>query len=291
MKTPVVRELVGALAQKGVSVGVIGHGYGGSSGAVRLVSDGERISATVRDVGDEAIELAEALNGTPIVVGKDRYEAGRLLEERFAPQILVADGAFQHLRLRRALDIVCVSDADLTEGVIPSGLLREPVANLRFADVALVDVTGEGNAEVSAMSLSRSIVGSDNVFRMRRGEFRFLEAGRWSSDVPPRVWVLAGVARPERIVSDLEGLGADVVGRSFFRDHHPFATSELSRVASDAQRMHADAVVTTGKDATRVAACGGWPDGSVPLRVMSSKVHIDALPTLVDRVSGLVPKR
>jgi tetraacyldisaccharide-1-P 4'-kinase len=48
------------------------------------------------------------------------------------------------------------------------------------------------------------------------------------------------------------GSGVEVVGRVIFPDHHRFHSDELADVAVGARAAHADAIVTTTKDAVRL---------------------------------------
>jgi tetraacyldisaccharide 4'-kinase len=86
---------------------------------------GATIFDTADKAGDEAILLALELPGCPVVVGRDKVAAGRLLEEKFGKRIVLVDSGFQHLRLHRDLDVVCVTERDLGTRVLPAGVLRE----------------------------------------------------------------------------------------------------------------------------------------------------------------------
>ena len=86
---------------------------------------------------DEALELEQALPGVPHVQNPDRVAAAREAIEQFGCQVILLDDGFQHRRLARDLDIVLL-DASAPFGfehVFPRGMLREPVEDLRRADV------------------------------------------------------------------------------------------------------------------------------------------------------------
>jgi tetraacyldisaccharide 4'-kinase len=144
MKTPAVLELARALAARGPKVGVVGHGYRGADATPRVVSDGATIFDTADKAGDEAILLALELPGCPVVVGRDKVAAGRLLEEKFGKRIVLVDSGFQHLRLHRDLDVVCVTERDLGTRVLPAGVLRESPRALRSAGLIFTDRETDG---------------------------------------------------------------------------------------------------------------------------------------------------
>ena len=84
-----------------------------------------------------------------------------------------------------------------------------------------------------------------------------------------RVFVLAGIARPERFLSDITAVGWQIVGTLMFRDHHRFTPRDIRRLAAAAKEAAAAVVLTTEKDAVRLGGCDidGIPIAAVPLAV------------------------
>jgi tetraacyldisaccharide 4'-kinase len=284
MKTPTVIELAHALSARGPKVGVLGHGYRGADASPRVVSDGQRPLETVASVGDEALLLAHELPGCPIVVGRDKVAAGRLLEERFGKRIVLVDSGFQHRRLFRDLDIVCVTESDLGARVMPAGMLRESPRALRFADLIFTDRETDGR-RVAMLRARRP----NDVFSLARADFGFfpLEGTGVEVDPPEKAFVLSGIGWPERFAGDVAACGVAVVGQRSFRDHHAFTEGELTEVAATAQKAGAGAVVTTAKDAIRIRA---WP-GSLPLLVLAARLDIERLPVVLKRIDNVILAR
>ncbi len=281
MKTPLVLELARALHQRGPAVGVIGHGYRGTDQAARVVSDGANLLEPAERVGDEAVLLACELPGCPLVVGKDKVAAGRLLEARFGKRIVLVDSGFQHLRLARDLDLVCVSERDLGDRVLPSGQLRETTRVLQRADLVFTDQRSDG-PRIAKLRAQRP----DDVFSMARSDFAFFPAEGTGDrqDPPQKAFALCAIGRPQRFVDDLRAQGSEVVGHRFFRDHHPFSDADLEEVARLALGLGAAAVVTTAKDAVRVKA---WPR-TIPFLVLSARLHIEDLPRVLKRIDRAI---
>ena len=149
-KTPAVIAIAKRLQEKGVRVAILLRGYKRASREqVTVVSDGERVRATLKESGDEAYMLARHLNGIPIVVGRQRYQAGRVALERFDVDVLLLDDGFQHRQLARDVDILTVPAYSVAsehplrnrEKLLPSGTLREPWTALRRADIILLTHT------------------------------------------------------------------------------------------------------------------------------------------------------
>ena len=284
MKTPTVIELARALSSRGPAVGVLGHGYRGSSTAPRVVSDGERPLETAAAVGDEAVLLAHELPGCPVVVGRDKVAAGRLMEERFGKRILLVDSAFQHLRLFRDIDIVCVSEADLSGRILPAGVLRESPRVLEFAQMIFTDRMTDGPL-VARLRKHRP----RDVFSLARTDFGFfpVEGTGLEAEPPEKAFAFCGIGSPERFVKDLAAQGVTICGRRFFRDHHFFDAQDLLEVAQAASKAGATAVVISTKDAVRIQS---WP-GPLPLLVLAARLEIERLPDVLKRIDSVILAR
>lgn len=284
MKTPAVIELALALASRGPAVGVLGHGYRGAAARPLVISDGERPLESVERAGDEALLLAHELPGCPVVAGRDKVAAGRLLERRFGKRIVLVDSGFQHLRLFRDLNIVCVAEKDLADRVLPAGLLRESPRSLRFADLVFTDRETDGPG-VAALRAARP----KDVFSLARTAFGFfpLEGTGVEVDPPARAFAFCGIGWPERFAHDVAARGVPLAGKRFFRDHHPYTEPDLTGLAAEARKSGAEAAVTTAKDAVRIRA---WP-GPMPLLVMSARLDIERLPEVLKRIDRVVLNR
>ena len=244
-KTPIVARIARLLQEAGRPVAILSRGYGGTAATPTLVSDGTSVVATAEVAGDEPVMLARALPGVIVAVARRRVDAGRLVEARFGPRAHVLDDGFQHLALRRDLDIVCVDADDLVARPLPAGPLREPAKALGRAH--LVFLAGPRGASLpDALDPART-------FRWRRRSLGFVSADGARRTAPARAFVLAAIAGPERLIADLAALGCAVVGSALYRDHHRFTRREIEAAAAAARDAGAEAVVTTGKDAVRLA--------------------------------------
>ena len=71
-----------------------------------------------------------------------------------------------------------------------------------------------------------------------------------------RVVALAGIGNPGRFHDLLAGVGAEVVEKISFRDHHAFTQADAAHVLARARAQQAD-IVTTEKDWVRLAGGSG----------------------------------
>jgi len=117
-KTPATIAIAGALAARGLRVGVLTRGYGraGVGGVIKEL-DPDRY-------GDEPVLIKKRLPQVEVIVGRNRYDNAI----RNPADVFVLDDGFQHLQLHRDLDVVIDYD---------SGFLREGRRALRDADVLL----------------------------------------------------------------------------------------------------------------------------------------------------------
>ena len=138
-KTPAVAMLAKYFIARGKRVVVLSRGYGGTLRGEAIVSDGETLFLSVAEAGDEPYLLASTVPRLMAVVGANRFRAGKLAMEKLAPDIFILDDGFQHLRLKRTLDILLLdSRRPFGNGrTLPAGLLREPVSAAVRADIII----------------------------------------------------------------------------------------------------------------------------------------------------------
>ena len=269
-KTPIVEYIARLLVDRGERPAILTRGYGRQrrQDGVTVVSDGTGVLAGLDTAGDEPLMLARALPGVRVLVGADRYLSGLVAERRLGATVHVLDDGFQHLELERDIDLLLLSEDDLSDRPMPAGRLREGLAAAAAADAALITA----GYDTAAERIGRGFHVSP-VFRVTRtiGAPRMVAGDRDTVVVPQasRVFLVTGIARPDRFVADISAAGWDIAGVIEYRDHHPFAARDIKRIAAAAKSTGSAIVLTTEKDAMRLAVCdlGDLPIASVPLVV------------------------
>jgi tetraacyldisaccharide 4'-kinase len=269
-KTPFVILLGELLKARGIRFDVLSRGYGRQTRGVLLVDPG----GLPRDFGDEPLLISRRLQ-VPVVVGEDRYEAGRFAEVRFGSRMHLLDDGFQHRALARDFDIVLVTPDDARDRLLPGGRLREPLRYLQRAD-AVVLASG---ASAEAFPLAGKM-----VWRVRRG----IVTQSATQSIPPRPIVFCGIARPQNFLLQLRAAGVDPAAEAFFRDHHAYTEGDIRDLLELKQRSEAGGFVTTEKDAVNL---GGYLDALAPLAVVPVKMELADAANALDTMLRVIEER
>jgi len=265
-KTPFVILLGELLQARGIKFDVLSRGYGRKSRGVLLVEPG----GLAQQFGDEPLLIARRVQ-VPVIVGEDRYEAGKFAEQRFGPQMHLLDDGFQHRGLARDFDIVLVTPEDARDRLLPAGRLREPLRALQRAD-AVVLASG---AAPDAFPLK-----GKTVWKVRRGIV--------PQNIPERPVVFCGIARPKNFLLQLRAAGIDPVAEAFFRDHHAYAEKDVHDLLQLRARSEAGGFVTTEKDAVNL---GGYLDALAPLAVVPVKMQLEDAANVVDTMLRVIEEK
>jgi tetraacyldisaccharide 4'-kinase len=266
-KTPFVNYLVRGLSQKHRPA-ILARGY----------------RAKTRGGTNDELEMLSRQLPDAITVANPNRLAGAMRARESGADVAVLDDGFQHLALKRDLDILLV-DATLPFGnghLLPRGTLREPAENAARADLAVLtraDLAGLGPVGELRTWLSRLKPGIPVVeccFRPRR-----LRALTESNDeaLPAeelggkRIGAFAALAAPRGFGQTLRALGAQVVYSRRFRDHHRYTPRDLQTVIEEAAAAGAEMLITTEKDAVKLEAL---PAPEIPLYCLTIETEVDA---------------
>jgi tetraacyldisaccharide 4'-kinase len=255
-KTPVCALVAQLLVDAGERPAILTRGYGRKlvADGVTVVSNGQEIVGSLDESGDEPLMLAHAVPRAVVLVAEQRAIAGTLAETAFGCTVHILDDGFQHHQLKRDIDIVLVAEDDLTDRVLPFGRLREPLDALDDAD-AVVVASEVCRAACSAGRPNRRIFQLDQ--HLGEPVSLGVDTG-WMKSKPPVV-AAAGIAGPDRFFDSLKGAGWTVTDAIAFADHHRFNAGDIRRVGEAIIRTGAAGLVTTTKDAMRLAPFAPLP--------------------------------
>ena len=268
-KTPLVAAIAGHLRGRGMRTAILSRGYRSRGRGVRIVSTGEGPLLGPKVAGDEPVLLAGSLPGVSVVVGPDRFEAGRHALERLepAPEVFVLDDGFSHLRLFRDIDLLAFPSDDPFAGgrLLPGGRLREPLAAVRRADAVILT----GDSEFAGTDIATALRGFGFDGPGFSAPTRF-EAPRLATggelEEGSRVLLVAAIARPHRFLEAIRLLDLEVAETLTFPDHHDYPSTSLASIQEAFEDSHAVAVLTTTKDEVKLLGRLDIPLASLPIR-------------------------
>lgn len=263
-KTPFVIALGELLQARGIQFDVLSRGYGRRTrGVLEVEPDG--VSA---DFGDEPLLLARRL-GVPVIVGENRYEAGRVAERKFGPQLHILDDGFQHRSLARDFDIVLMTERDFDDNLLPSGRLREPLPSLQRADAIVLS----RECSMHHQALECFCRQGKPVWRVQRDLV-----------VPPGLTapiVFCGIAMPRQFFAQVRAAGIRPAAEVKFRDHHRYSRRDIDRLRALRDRLGAGGFLTTEKDAIRLEP---WRANLEPLAIGALRLSLDQPASVVQTI-------
>jgi len=262
-KTPVVILLTEWLLAQGRRVAILSRGYRRMSREpFVLVSDGTRLLAGPLEAGDEPFLIAQRCPKALVAVGADRYALGRWVLDRFSVDCFLLDDGFQHLRLARDENILLIdaTDAQGLQAVVPAGRMREPLGAVGRA-TALLITRADTQADVDGVlaqlrKLGQPLPETAHIVFQPEGLMSVTTQerrdGHWCTGKTAVLCSGVGHARSFRFIA--EAMGLRVLEEVLFPDHHSYTAGEVEELRITAQTARAELIVTTEKDAGKLAA-------------------------------------
>ncbi len=263
-KTPVCVAIANYFSELlNVKTAILSRGYGGklANTQVNTISDGQNIFFSAHMSGDEPYWLAYNSQKTVVLTCKNRIDSAKTAIEKYGAKVLILDDGYQYIKLHRDLNIMLV-DGNLKFGngkLLPQGPLREPLSEIKRADVILImnkralDKEATQNCETFAKEISEKYSKKTILCNFApQGIFALADNEELSS--PNKVYAFAGIGQPKFFFEYLEQQGYEVVKKRVFEDHHLYTDEDIKNIVAEAQKLGANAIVTTEKDAVKIKA-------------------------------------
>ncbi len=257
-KTPFTIHLARMLQEMGERPGILLRGYRRRTKGARLVLPESR----AHDVGEEAVLLCRSLPGVPVAVGERREEAAVLA--RPDSSVFLLDDGFQHLRVRRDVDLLLVDATRPSDlHAPPVGRLRESLGAARRASAVVVTRGPAGDLPPALRPIvaGKPTLGATFEWPSRpRGQGDFAS---WADLAGGKLVAFAGIGNPGAFFEQALQHGLTLGAALPFDDHAEPAPSLVALVLGAAEALKARAVLTTEKDAVKWAPL--WPADAPPL--------------------------
>lgn len=291
-KTPIVEYIARYLQREGHSVAILTRGYARESSGRRVLNHPRNAASNTqadkssdaedlyREFGDEPLMLAQALPGVPVVIDKQRYEAGLWAVGEFGSDVLILDDGYQHLGLTRDLNILLIDATDPFGGfeLVPFGRLREPLYGIKRADVVIITRADRPFDQGQTLALIKYFCGEQIpvlYFYSSLTQLRHLDTDELYDARQFVGWnaaVMCGIGNPLAFAENILQIGLNIVSENFFRDHHAFTQEDMDSVTRAAREAGADAILTTEKDAVRLKRL---KQGDVPVYAAKLEIQSD----------------
>ncbi len=293
-KTPVVEIFARILAARGRRVAILSRGYKSKSKPLvrqvgdlfkqdqvppRVVSDGKELKLDSLMAGDEPYMLAKNLDNVVVLVDKNRVKAGRYAIRVHNCDTLILDDGFQYLPLKPRLNLLLIDSTNpfTNHHLLPRGLLREPIQNLRRADYVFLTKSNGGSHLRHLRGFVKRHNPNAEIIECTHKPL-YLQDLKTGEQLPldllreQRVASICGIAQPESFERFLNRFGAHLVLYKRYADHHRYSLREIKAFMNEAKETEAQLVLTTEKDAVR------FPELASPeLRILFMRVEIDII--------------
>ncbi|MCD6329694.1 MAG: tetraacyldisaccharide 4'-kinase [Candidatus Cloacimonetes bacterium] len=250
-KTPFTILLARALQEEGMNIAVSHRGYKGAyENTIKLISDENKIFEYALQAGDEPLLLAHNLKGIPVVVGKNRKSAVRLLEEKIHPDVIILDDSYQHIKVHHDFDFLLFNAKNpIGNGFLtPAGMLREPLKSIKYADCfVLNDIKGECSVPQIFEKYSTPFLSTS----YRIDYFvRYMDLTKNFSSffAGKKIFLLSGIGNPTSFENSIKELDIKFAHHYQFSDHYEYSKDDIARIIKKTENQKIDAIITTEKD-------------------------------------------
>ena len=270
-KTPHVEYLIGLMKDK-AKVAVLSRGYKRKSRGFVLAGQ----DTTMREIGDEPFQMKQKFPDITVAVDKKRTRGIEKLtsgSDGDSIDVVLLDDAFQHRYVKPGINILLVDYHRLIiyDELLPSGRLREPVKSKDRADIVIVTKcpTDLKPMEFRVITKAMNLYPYQQLYFSTHEYGELMPIGASGEQASPKkledlsgknVFLLTGIASPEQMQLDLQAY-TDKIQPLTFPDHHNFSRKDIERInEAFASLPSPKLIITTEKDATRLAAVEGLSD-------------------------------
>jgi len=257
-KTPQIEYLI-RLLQNDYKIAVISRGYKRQTKGFVLADN----NSTPESIGDEPYQIFKKFKNIIVAVSENRATGIRKVLDRFLPEVILLDDAFQHRRVKPGLNILLTpyQKPFYQDCILPTGKLREIKKNAKRADMVIVTKSPEvlrkndidniinkiktyTNADIffSNIIYSQNIYGKNDIIKL-------------DNITGYTVLLVTGIANPKPLYSFLSKKNINFESLKF-GDHHNFSKSDIQLIKSRFNTIKSDnkIILTTEKDFVKLQA-------------------------------------
>ncbi|MBC8213901.1 MAG: tetraacyldisaccharide 4'-kinase [Candidatus Marinimicrobia bacterium] len=247
-KTPMTIFVADELIKLGKTPGVVSRGYKRQSKGCVVVCDGNKICTDSSIGGDEPYLIASSLK-IPVIVDENRSRGIEKIINEFAVDVVILDDAFQHRKAHRDLDIVLIDTTDEISQLklLPLGKLREPLQNLKRADIVCYTKT---DFPLNDRIYNKYL--SNKAIKVNSNHHPILQKHNENVNLEKGIFAFCGIANPNSFIESCNNL--EIIPDEFipFSDHVIYTEKKIEYLNNKILQSNCDIVMTTEKDLVKL---------------------------------------
>ena len=261
-KTPFIILLSNLLLKQNIKHAIVSRGYKKNiSGNLYLLPEENSITHSPDSFGDEPYMLFNVLKKVPVFVG-DKIRSLLKIPDVFDGRVALIDDGYQTHNLFKNINVLLL-DCSLNLSsykILPLGLLREPLKEIKKADFIILTKTNLANSDSLSVlkkhfdnfiNLKKQAVFSSeylcSVSYYNNGLFEKvnLKASHFN-DIG--VVSVCGIANPKSFKSNLKLLNLSVLKNFVFSDHYKYSSKNTKALMDFCVKNKITTIITTLKD-------------------------------------------
>jgi tetraacyldisaccharide 4'-kinase len=252
-KTPFEIYLIDICKEMGLKPLLLSHGYGKSPAEPGFVrgTDMDKTSG----LPDEIAMLAGMFPDLAIAFDKNRIDAYKLACDKSDFDLIILDDGFQHLKIRRDLDIL-IADANRPFGsgrLLPSGNLREPKSAAESAQMLVLNQKGGLKTKTEAIGRFTSLMILEGGYEITETvNLLSGEEHELSQEADQYYGAITAIGDADSFADIIKSTGIEISHTFQFRDHHDYSPADLELVRDECRKLKIERLFTTEKDAVKL---------------------------------------
>jgi len=250
-KTPMTIHLAEEAKARGLKPGIVSRGYGRKSRGLQIVHDGREFKGTVEHCGDEPFLMASLLKDVPVVVSENRVDGAEKLIQDYAVDVILVDDGFQHRSLFRNINILLLnaSEKKYAYYMLPMGLLRESLSNIRRADYTFITKGDRKNVPLKVDRYVDNYVESKISFQLKK----HMDGKLVNAEIPEfELFAFCGIAHPQLFFDSIRSYGIRMSNFLRFSDHVIYDKKAKSKIIESISNQ-GKGLITTEKDLVKLS--------------------------------------
>lgn len=225
--------------------------------AKKLKSYGKKTAILTRGYGeDEKFLLREESNNIPVLEGRDRIKNADAAINQYGAEALLLDDSMQQGGIYKDLEILAVDSTNpFGNGhLLPRGILREPICNLKRGHIFLISKLDKGlkaladlrhqlvsiNPQALILEASHEPVSLADIFSNQILNLSFIKNSE--------VVLVSAIGDNQYFEHSVLKLGARVKFHFTFMDHYEYTKNDWLKITEYARDNKIDTILTTSKD-------------------------------------------